>query len=63
MIQNLLAAAEAARSVPRANSEYGIMLGDFLCEQIAKEYGWKGMCHRIVHAHQLSWNRESCRPG
>lgn len=25
-----------------ANSQYGIMLGDFLLEQIAKEYGWKG---------------------
>lgn len=28
-------------AVIMANSQHGIMLGDFLCEQIAKEYGWK----------------------
>jgi hypothetical protein len=25
-----------------AKSQYGIMLGDFLFEQVAKEYSWKG---------------------
>jgi CubicO group peptidase (beta-lactamase class C family) len=29
-------------AVVMANSQHGIMLGDFLLEQIAKEYSWKG---------------------
>ena len=38
-----------------ANSEYGIMLGDFVCEEIAKEYGWKGYVPSDrQHAQQLT---------
>jgi CubicO group peptidase (beta-lactamase class C family) len=38
-----------------ANSEYGIMLGDFVCEEIAKEYGWKGYVPSDrPHAQQLT---------
>jgi hypothetical protein len=38
-----------------ANSEYGIMLGDFVFEEIAKEYGWKGYVPSDrPHAHQLT---------
>lgn len=29
-------------AVVMANSQHGIMLGDFLLEQIARKYSWKG---------------------
>lgn len=42
-------------AVVMANSQYGIMLGDFLFEQIAKEYSWKGfVASDRPHAHPFT---------
>jgi len=51
----LMFADSGQGAVIMANSQYGIMLGDFLLEQIAKEYGWKNYVpSNRPHPHQLA---------